>query len=197
MARDYKRRQRTRKPATPGWMWFLGGLAVGLCVALFVYLRHADPGPDSAPVATRATQSAGDAADPSTGTGDASGADAPTEGGFDFYTMLPGLEVIVPQEDTRTRDAPDAGAAQATALAPGRYWIQAGSFRSYRDADRRKAELALLGLGSSIQDVAIDGQTWHRVRIGPLPDAARAEAMRQRLADNGIGALALREREEP
>ena len=197
MARDYKRRQPARKPATPGWMWFLGGLAVGLSVALFVYLRHAGPDPESAPVATRAAQPAGDAADPSAGTGDASGAESASEGGFDFYTMLPGLEVIVPQEDTRTRDAADAGAAQATALAPGRYWIQAGSFRSYRDADRRKAELALLGLGSSIQDVSIDGQTWHRVRIGPLPDASRAEAMRQRLADNGIGALALREREEP
>ncbi|NGX17647.1 SPOR domain-containing protein [Wenzhouxiangella sp. XN24] len=196
MARDYKRRQRTRKPPTPGWMWFLGGLAVGLSVALFIYLRDAGPGPEGAPVATRATQPA-DTADPSAGAGDAPGADSPTEGGFDFYTMLPGLEVIVPQEDTRARDAPEAGAMQATALAPGRYWIQAGSFRSYRDADRRKAELALLGLGSSIQDVAIDGQTWHRVRVGPLPDAARAEAMRQRLADNGIGALALREREEP
>ncbi len=194
MARDYKRRQRTRKPATPGWMWFLGGLAVGLSVALFVYLRHAGPTPDDAPVATRAKQPA---ADPSADAADASGADSPTEGGFDFYTMLPGLEVIVPQEGSRTRDVPDTGAAQPAALAPGRYWIQAGSFRSYPDADRRKAELALLGLGSSIQDVSIDGQTWHRVRIGPLPDAARAEAMRQRLADNGIGALALREREEP
>lgn len=197
MARDFKRRQRTRKPPTPGWIWFVGGLAVGLSVALLVHLRQPGAVPDSPPAATRATQPAAGAAGASSGAGGDANAEPATEGGFDFYTMLPGLEVIVPQEDTRTRDAEGHGDPAPTALAPGRYWIQAGSFRNYSDADRRKAELALLGLGSSIQDVAIDGQTWHRVRIGPLPDAARAEAMRQRLADNGIGALALREREDP
>lgn len=187
MPRDYKRR-RPRKPPTPPWAWFSTGLAIGLSVALVVHLQHSRPGPEPVPVATRAAQPASQQAEENSG----EQADVSSGGGFDFYTMLPGIEVVVPEDEARGRTARGGDAA---ALPPGRYWIQAGSFRRYPDADRRKAELALLGLGSSIQEVAIDGQTWHRVRIGPLPDAAQAEATRRRLADSGIAALALRERE--
>lgn len=184
MARDYKRRSR-KKAAAPGPAWFAAGLAAGLAVALVVQLHHARRAPDAEPVATRtqpASQQVEGPVEPP----------AEEESGFDFYTMLPGLEVVVPEEPARTR--PDDRSAPAPELAPGRYWIQAGSFRRFADADRRKAELALLGLTSSIQAVSIEGQTWHRVRIGPLPDAGQAEATRRQLADAGIGALAVRER---
>ena len=183
MPRDYKRRR--RKQPTPGWAWLLTGLALGLSVALAVHLRHT-AAPDE-PVAAREAKPASQQADE-----EAEIEPAPASG-FDFSTMLPGLEVVVPEEEIRARSAQPS--ATAPALAPGRYWIQAGSFRRYQDADRRKAELALLGLGSGIQAVTIEGQTWHRVRIGPLPDAAQAEATRRRLADAGIGALAVRERD--
>jgi cell division protein FtsN len=185
MARDYKRR-RPRKQPTPGWVWLLTGLCIGLTVALIVHLQHTREPGSAQPVATRnmppASQQAEENAEPE-----------PAHSGFDFYTMLPGIEVVVPEEEVRARRDGQAGAAPQ--LAPGRYWIQAGSFRRYQDADRRKAELALLGLSSGIQEVNIDGQTWHRVRIGPLPDAAQAENTRRRLTDHGIGALAVRERD--
>lgn len=186
MPRDYKRR-RPRKQSTPGWVWLLTGLVLGLSVALAVHLRHtASTAPDE-PVAARVAKPASQQAD------EATEIEPAPASGFDFYTMLPGLEVVVPEEEVRARGAQPS--TTAPALAPGRYWIQAGSFRRYQDADRRKAELALLGLGSGIQAVTIEGQTWHRVRIGPLPDAAQAEATRRRLADAGIGALAVRERD--
>ena len=186
MARDYKRRSRS-KPPTPGWVLFTSGLALGLCVALGVHLHHRGAQPPEQPVATRSASPA------SQQEAEPVAAEAEEEGGFDFYTMLPGLEVVVPEEPAAARrgDQP----APAPDLAPGRYWIQAGSFRRFADADRRKAELALLGLTSSVQAVAIEGQTWHRVRIGPLPDAAQADATRRRLAEAGIGALAVRERD--
>lgn len=187
MARDYKRRSR-KKPATPGPAWFAAGLAVGLAVALLVHLHHSRTAPPAEPVATRSAQPASQQAE--------GPVEPPVEeeSDFDFYTMLPGLEVVVPEEPVRS-GAVDRPVSAAPALAPGRYWIQAGSFRRFADADRRKAELALLGLTSSIQAVSIEGQTWHRVRIGPLPDAGQAEATRRQLADAGIGALAVRERE--
>lgn len=187
MARDYKQRRRTRKQPTPGWIWLLTGLTMGLAVALVVHLQHTGRGPSAEPVATRAAQPASQQAE------EAAELEPVPESGFDFYTMLPGLEVVVPEEDARPRDA--GSAKPQPALAPGRYWIQAGSFRRYQDADRRKAELALLGLSSSIQAVNLEGQTWHRVRIGPLADAAQAETTRRRLAESGIGALAVRERD--
>jgi cell division protein FtsN len=188
MPRDYKQRRRTRKQPTPGWVWLLTGLTIGLAVALFVHLRHSTSLPTAAPVATRAAKPASQKAE------ETAELEPVPESGFDFYTMLPGLEVVVPEEDMRPRSS--AGSATpAPQLAPGRYWIQAGSFRRHQDADRRKAELALLGFSSGIQAVTLDGQTWHRVRIGPLPDAAQAENTRRRLAESGIGALAVRERD--
>lgn len=186
MARDYKRR-RTRKQPTPGWVWMLTGLTIGLGVALFVHLQHTAGPPPAEPVATRSVKPASQQAE------EGAELESAPESGFDFYTMLPGLEVVVPEETAQPRGA--GTVASGPQLAPGRYWIQAGSFRRYQDADRRKAELALLGLGSSIQAVMLDGQTWHRVRIGPLPDAAEAEQTRRRLAESGIGALAVRERD--
>lgn len=189
MPRDYKRRK-PRRPPTPGWVWLLTGLSIGLAVAAAVHLQHTRSGPPVAePVATQAAKPASQRAEESAELEPA--AEAP-QGGFDFYTMLPGLEVVVPEEETRPRNGT---AAPGPALAPGRYWIQAGSFRTHREADRRKAELALLSLPSSIQEVSLEGQTWHRVRIGPLPDAAQAETTRRRLVENGIGALAVRERD--
>jgi cell division protein FtsN len=190
MPRDFKRPRRQKKPPTPGWAWLLTGLAIGLCVALYVHLRHTSEQQPVAPVATRAAQPASQQAEENE-------LEPGEKSGFDFYTMLPGLEVVVPEDEIRSRGGP-AGAGPEVVTpqaAPGRYWIQAGSFRRYQDADRRKAELALLGLGSSIQAVTLEGQTWHRVRIGPLPGAAEAESTRRRLVDNGIGALAVRERE--
>jgi cell division protein FtsN len=189
MPRDYKRRK-PRKPPTPGWVWLLTGLSIGLAVAAVVHLQHTRSGtPLAEPVAAQAAKPASQRAEESAEL--ERPAEAPP-GGFDFYTMLPGLEVVVPEEETRPRGGT---AAPGPALAPGRYWIQAGSFRTHREADRRKAELALLGLTSSIQEVSLEGQTWHRVRIGPLPDAGQAESTRRQLADNNIGALAVRERD--
>lgn len=187
MARDYKRRRPSRSP-TPGWAWLLTGLALGLSVALFVHLWHsaADKAP-AAPVATRAAKPASQEPEEN------AALEPVPESGFDFYTMLPDLEVVVPEEESR-QSAPGA-ARPAPELAPGRYWIQAGSFKRFQDADRRKAELALIGFASGIQAVNLDGQTWHRVRIGPLADSGQAEAARRRLAERGIGALAVRERD--
>jgi cell division protein FtsN len=168
-------------------MWFAFGLGVGLAVALGVHLHHLGKERTAgAPLAQRAAK-------PASVKEEEAGAAARSEegSGFDFYTMLPDLEVVVPQESSPAGRGPAAG---ATVTAPGRYWLQAGSFKRYEDADRRKAELALLGFSSGIQAVSLDGQTWHRVRIGPLESAGDAEAARRRLAENGIGALAVREK---
>jgi len=76
---------------------------------------------------------------------------------------------------------------------PGTYVLQAGSFRNNADADRLRAQLALIGVESDIQTVTIDDdQVWHRVRIGPFTDLERLNAARDRLADNGIQPLIIR-----
>ncbi|MEW5838445.1 MAG: SPOR domain-containing protein [Pseudomonadota bacterium] len=66
--------------------------------------------------------------------------------------------------------------------------LQVGSFRRFEEADRRKAELALLGFSASVQTANVNGETWHRVKIGPLSDAEARKA-RDRLKAVGMNPM--------
>jgi cell division protein FtsN len=70
--------------------------------------------------------------------------------------------------------------------------LQAGSFTTYADADRRRAQLALQGIESSIQKIKIDNKTYHRVRIGPTSDLDQLNLLRSRLRAAKIDALRIR-----
>jgi hypothetical protein len=83
-------------------------------------------------------------------------------------------------------------AAPAPVSEPGTYVLQAGSFRNMADADRVKATLAMQGVESRIQQVTIDEDTWHRVRIGPFDDLAQLEQTRRKLRDKHIEVIVIR-----
>ena len=100
---------------------------------------------------------------------------------FEFYSILPEMEVPVHAEalPERTRGEPAAKEPEEG----GRYLLQVGSFRGAEEADRLKARLALLGMEARIQTVSVNGrQTWHRVRIGPFASLREAYRTRDRLA---------------
>lgn len=107
---------------------------------------------------------------------------------FDFYELLPKFEVVIPEME---RDAkPDN---QPLALERrGNYVLQAGSFGEFADADRMKANLALLGVASRIQKVSIDDATYHRVRVGPIADLDELNRVRRQLYDAEIEILLIR-----
>lgn len=158
----------------------LGGLAIGLVVALGVYLRQPAPAPEREAAAVPATgpEAAAPAARETP-------PPAAAESRFEFYEMLPQFEVVIPEYDTDVR----ADTAPRAVEAPGRYVLQAGSFKTLADADRRQASLALLGVESNIQRVAIENDVFHRVRIGPVEDLARLNEIRRRLRDARIETL--------
>ena len=112
----------------------------------------------------------------------------PEESLVTFYDMLPNFEVIIPEQE------PDVSVdAQPQAVVePGLYVLQAGSFSAYADADRRRAELALHGIESSIQRVTIDDKSYHRVRIGPTDDLDELNMLRSRLRTAKIDVLRIR-----
>ncbi|MBA3564454.1 MAG: SPOR domain-containing protein [Gammaproteobacteria bacterium] len=186
MPSDYKgarnsRRKRRGVENAPGWIWMLVGLGIGLCVALVVYLRDR---PDVPVPASTVVSPASDALEES-----AEGPDADRSATrFDFYEMLPKFEVVIPETEREVR--PDT--APAAVASPGAYVLQAGSFASYADADRRKAGLALQGIESAIQKVTIDNKTYHRVRIGPVTNLDELNDLRNRLRDAEIEVLVIR-----
>ncbi|MEW9571510.1 SPOR domain-containing protein [Rhodanobacter sp. Si-c] len=88
-------------------------------------------------------------------------------------------------------------AAPATAVpkpaAGSGYLLQVGAFPNPADAESMKARLAMQGFVANVQSVDVNGQTFHRVRLGPFPTASALEATKQRLASAGINSIALKE----
>ncbi len=106
---------------------------------------------------------------------------------YDFYSMLPELEVVIPEKEL-TGGAGASGGKEAPSL----YLLQAGSFRRAEDADRMRAEIALLGIESRVEATTKNHDTWHRVRIGPFSDTRQMGKIRNRLLDNGIDVMVLK-----
>lgn len=167
----------------------MAGLVVGLLVAFLVYLqmRPQQTVKHEGPVALEVPreQASREARKKTTAP-----VPPPPKPRFDFYNLLPEMEVIVPDEDIQGTPMPE-GVKQVEK--PGTYLLQAGSFRNRQQADQLRAKLALLGLETNIQTVSVDSrQAWHRVRVGPfnnLPDLNEARAL---LKKNGVDAILIR-----
>ena len=91
-----------------------------------------------------------------------------------------------------TITAAPAAAVPVPAAGSG-YLLQVGAFPNAADAETLKAKLALQGFVANVQSVNINGQTYHRVRLGPFRSATELESTKQHLASAGINAIALKE----
>ena len=166
---------RRKREEAPGWVWMLFGLSLGLIVAFAVYLRGQEAG---APVPSpRVAQPAPTPAE--------TPVQEPPERSFDFYEMLPQFEVVIPDLEPAERERAIARAVEQ----PGLYMLQAGAFTVLADADRRQANLAMLGVESRIQRVTIDDDVFHRVRAGPYDNLGQANEIRRRLRDARIESI--------
>lgn len=187
MPRDYKpaarrRRRSARSKSSPRWSWLLGGLIAGILASYAVYLtatrnvadkaeqaaqKPAAPAPKTAPPKTAATDDK----------------EAREKARFDFYTLLPEMEVKIGKD---TLDAARGGNSRKPE-SNGPFVLQVGSFRSYGEADNLKARLALIGVQASIQTVIIsDDNTWYRVRVGPYKNLKDLEQARTALQRNDV-----------
>jgi len=101
---------------------------------------------------------------------------------FDFYTILPEKEVVVPDYEigTRTREERVGQGKESS------YILQAGSFKEFKDADNMKAKLALMGIESRVEKAKVGDATWYRVKMGPLSKMSSVSSIRARLRQNGI-----------
>ena len=120
---------------------------------------------------------------------------------FDVYAVLPKMEVIVPkgegdEQETSRGGGNDTAEGEKSADKPvagrhdKRFLLQAGSFRNEKDADRRRAELILKGYQARMQPVDMDnGDTWHRVMIGPYDNINTLHRAQDKLAASGVETL--------
>lgn len=191
MTRDYKntpkpgaapKKKKKAPAATPGWVWLLAGLAIGLFVALLVYLKDfsAVKG-EAAPVVDR-----GHPAEPAEKKAEQEQAPEAQKPRFDFYNLLPEMEVLIPDQELAAEREKEPAEKVV-------YYLQAASFRKFEEADRMRAQLALMNIESQIQRVTVnDTSTWHRVRIGPFTSAREMDKVRGRLRAANIDPIVLK-----
>ncbi len=178
------RRQARRGAGTGarGLLWFGSGVVSGLALATVAILSGVVPGARN-----------GDGPGMPLGHDEPPIADAEPPArsrSYDFFTVLPEIEVVVPEREIEQRARsiePEPGEPGA-----GPYLLQVGSFRSAGDAEGLRAQMTLLGLSARVQTVSVDDNTWHRVRVGPFDSARGADEARRRLLENGFEAMVLR-----
>jgi len=102
-----------------------------------------------------------------------------TEKEFDFYTVLPDIEQIMPD------DLPDSEPTRPKQDLD--YYLQAASFRSHADAEKLRARLALKGFKSITQARSSEEKgTLYRVRLGPYGDKRKAKTAKNKLQRLGV-----------
>ena len=194
MARDYKHRaqaaKRSRTRQEPGsfgvirWM-MVTALIIGFVVFL-VYLKS--PGLQKT---ARLTQNddkalAKKSSQAETKNNVEGGQNAkeqkPQPPQFDFYTILPKKETVVPDHEIKTRTREERVGKNKKAS----YVIQAGSSRDPKEADALKAKLALMGIESKIQKAKVESMIWYRVKIGPYSQMGSVNTIMSRLQKNGM-----------
>jgi cell division protein FtsN len=173
----------------------LFGLGLGLIVAIGVYLRTPSGTRAAEPRTAAAAETAAPKTTPASQRRTASAQTSTAAAGskenrFDFYEILPQFEVVVPEDDAPA--AATAAARPRPAAAPGSFLLQAGSFSAAADADRLKANLALLGFESHVQRVTIEDDVFNRVRIGPIADLDTAQRIQRQLRAAGIDPLLMK-----
>lgn len=190
MTRDYKKNVSRKKSATPPVLQsaipFITGLVIGLFVAFIVYLKeHQTPqqlAEEPEMLVENRTEKTAVAET------EASGKAALPEPQFDFYQILPNMEVNVSEWE-----ANEEKPAEPLTSEDGVYILQVGSFEQYEAADEVKANLALLGISAEIQRVVINGKDIrHRVRVGPYKDLDKLQQARDRLLANNLDYMLLK-----
>lgn len=210
--RGASRYQPPAKKPVPGWVWLICGLVIG---AFIMFLVNLEPGGE---------EIKRDKDTPKPATREQPKRNTPTEQPpkpkYDFYTVLPESEVILPPEAKQPEPAPSKPVtpeeaakideARAIAALNGdvppppptvakapqvQFFLQAGSFRQREEADRVRAQIILLGQDVRVESVRVRDEPWFRVLVGPYSSREQLNAAQNTLANSGYKNLLLQQRQ--
>jgi cell division protein FtsN len=216
--RGASRNQAPAKKPVPGWLWLAIGLSVG---AFIVFLMKLEPGHDDVKRVRPEDQKAAAKVAEAEKTPPSPEKIKPK---YDFYTLLPESEVIVPPEAVPEKTPPvpaqppvtpaeaakiDTARAQAALsgqvpppapavikpAATTQYYLQAGSFRKQADAEKVRAQIILLGQAVQVESGTVKEETWYRVLVGPFSNREQLTSAQKMLAGSGFNNLLLQQRQ--
>lgn len=171
--RTARKKRKPTKTSTPlpGWVWLVTGLIIGLSATFLPSINEK---------VTQAQQPL-ESKQPSS-------IEPQSKRTFDFYTLLPELEVVVDEDNSISDNA------LKRELTDGQYVLQVGSFKSSDEADSLKAQLALMGVETNIEIVKVNTINWHRVRVGPSKNIDQLQTTQQRLRAKNMDSILLKVR---
>ncbi|WIX03368.1 SPOR domain-containing protein [Pseudomonas sp. AR5] len=207
--RGASRYQAPPKKNVPGWVWLVCGLAIG---GFLVFLATLEPGGDEIKRTKEPPQAKQQAKPKPQG-------EQPSKPKYDFYTLLPESEVILPPE-TKEPEAPAKAVTpeqaakldeeRALAALSGQvppppptvakapvtqFFLQAGSFRKQVEADKVRAQIILLGQDVRVERVTVREEPWFRVLVGPFTTREQLNLAQKTLAGSGYKNLLLQQRQ--
>lgn len=221
-ATSSKRRSSASRRGVPGWLWGVAGLVAGFFLAQYVQDSAPAPMATVLPRAPTgtSTESAPDdtASEPRMPTFEfytllpESEVIAPRS-----EVVVPPPRPPVPSNDNDADESVDdavdpiaaqiaaSTASEASAPAPAsttaseptsdgnRYMLQAASFRESGDAQQLAGRLRNFGLLAQISEVqSSEGETWHRVQVGPYDDTRELNRAQDLMVTQGIEPLMIR-----
>jgi len=209
--RGASRYQPPAKKPVPGWVWLVCGLAIG---AFLMFLMNLEPGGEEIKREKEASKPAREQPRRNTTT------EQPPKPKYDFYTLLPESEVILPPETRQPEPPPSKPVspeeaakideARAIAALNGdvppppptvakapevQFFLQAGSFRQQAEADRVRAQIILLGQDVRVESVRVRDEPWFRVLVGPYSSREQLNAAQKTLSNSGYKNLLLQQRQ--
>lgn len=98
-----------------------------------------------------------------------------------------------PAEKPAQKPSTPSPAAKDSQESSGKYYLQAGAYRSAEDADTLKARIILLGLPVAVQKAEVNGKPINRVRVGPFSRLDDMNRARSRLGENKIEVAVVRQ----
>jgi cell division protein FtsN len=182
-----RRRSSGVKGKRHGWLLLLVGIGIGIAtVMLWQLLSHRADGRSGL---GNLFSSSGKTAEKSAKKAPETPPPSPPKPKFDFYTILPETETVLPDRPVTKSKSPKTAKAEEGVS----YILQAGSFAGFEEADQLKAKLALSGLVAQIQKISIEGKgEYHRVRLGPYGKIEQLDATALQLQKMGIKAIRLK-----
>ena len=209
--RGASRYQAPAKKPVPGWIWLVCGLVIG---GFIMFLMNLEPGSDEI---KRAKETAKTKAQPKPAAPSGGQSAKPK---YDFYTLLPESEVILPPEAEKPaepapapvspEEASKIDAARAEAALNGQvppppptiakapttqFFLQAGSFRQKPEAEKVRAQIILLGQDVRVENVTVRDEVWYRVLVGPYADRDQVGKAQKTLSASGYTNLLLQQRQ--
>ncbi|PIQ38627.1 MAG: hypothetical protein COW59_00825 [Lysobacterales bacterium CG17_big_fil_post_rev_8_21_14_2_50_64_11] len=190
-ARRGKKAQARRSGAprgVPSLVWLLVALLLGAVLAGVVLLRDRIGDGLGVPRPNPAAKA------PPPGESPVAQKPAIKKPGYDFYTLLPGKEVVIPDSELSATVRKERVASKPAASSEVRYLLQAGAFSESTRAEEIKAQIAFTGEFAHVEVADISGKTVYRVMLGPYRNAQALEAAKGKLTAAGIQSVAVRAR---